>query len=89
MSTESKTIKELLAKVALYESAIGIDNDLNVYEGYRTPLYQADLEPEEIESWRGVFTANEKRLLANEMICRWTEYRNCINPAAGAPGIEP
>jgi len=89
MSTESKTIKELLAKLDPYQSVIGIDDNLDIYEGYDSPIYQAQLNADPIEDWRGTLTSNEKLLLAKEMIRRWTDYSDEITLAAGELGSEP
>jgi hypothetical protein len=91
MSTESKTIEELLAKLAPNRNIVGIDNELGVYEGYDANIYDAYLrnpydeyfDNSSFSEWeQQSLTSNEKLLLANEMIRRWTEYRNRIKHPA-------
>ena len=95
MTTESKTIEELLNKLAPNRNIIGIDGDLDVYEGYDARLYQLDLktpndDEDSIQRWKELqFTSNEKLLLSDEMIRRWTKYRDRITHDSCAPETAP
>jgi hypothetical protein len=95
MTTESKTIEELLNKLAPNRNIIGIDGDLDVYEGYDARLYQLDLktpndDEDSIQRWKELqFTSNEKLLLSDEMIRRWTKYRDRITHDSYAPETAP
>ena len=85
MKTPDETAA-MLAKINAHQGVIGINDSLEVFDGYDGRLDAAShtepqwvVDNEDREAWLGTsLTQAEKLNLADEMIRRWTKYRDLV-----------
>lgn len=73
-----QTIQKVLDYLQPNNNIIGIDGNLEVYEGYDGILDEAKLTIPEWSYNYEALTPQEKHLLADEMIKRWSLYKSKI-----------
>ena len=66
----------LLEKLDPNKGIIGINPSLEVFEGYDARIHAASLSDDGCRAHTERLTRTEKLELADEMIRRWTAYRN-------------
>lgn len=75
-------VDALVSRLRPSQGIIGIDPGLHVYEGYDGSIRGANngIGEWELDSLHDdeILTPGEKRTLANEMIRRWSAYRDAI-----------